>query len=329
MAITGRVPLKKWQAAIEATPGTILAATRLQPMLSGDLVPEIKREYPKQQRGSFIANYGESYQYQQSVSLQGCTTVPTFEDLPWFLQAFAKGSVTAQATAVTAYNYTFTPTVATDDLQTVNWEVAGDTQTYSVPFSLGTRFRLEGGINKASVQTADYVAQRHVAQSITSNLSLRTTEAVVFAKGKAYIDSATIGTTQVYTVLDFSFELETGQKQHFVLDGNLYPRDSYRGETRMANLEATLAFTDTIETASFSSNTQRKVRFTFDGSNITGSSPATTKRLTLDWYGKWAEAPFAEQDGLVVIKVKGESEYDSAAGHDWRIQVTNDLPTLP
>ena len=331
MAITGRLPIRKWQAAIEATPGTILAATRAQPMLSGELAQMIEREYPNEQRGSFIKNYGNSYQTSRHVELQGMQAVPTFEDLPWFLQAFAKGGVTGTGTAVTAYNYTFTPTVATDDLKTINWEVQLDTANFSVPFGIGTRLRLEGGVHKSSVMTVDYLGQRAVAQAVTSNLAVRTTEAINFATAKAYIDSthASIGGTQVYNVLDFSFELGTGQKQFAALDGNLYPRDSYRGETRAASFEATLAFTDQTEYTAFVGDTDRVIRIEVDGSSIAGSSPATVKRFTLDWYGPWAEAPFGTQDGLVVVKVKGESEYNTSAARDWQLIVRNDLSTLP
>jgi len=332
MPITGRVPLKKWQAAIEAPTGTIKAATRVQPLLSGDLVQHMEREYPQEQRGSLIKNYGNDYQFKHFVELQGLTAVPTYEDLPWFLQGFARGSVAGSPTAVTAYSYVFGPTgvaASSNTLQSVTWEVAGDTQTYAVPYAIGTRFRIEGGVGKPASMTVDYLGQRAVAQALTSNLSLRTVEVINTATAVAYIDSTTIGTTQVYNVLDFSFELPTGQKQFWALDGNKYPRDAYRGETVAASFEATLAFTDTTEYVAFTGDTDRKIRLVVNGSSIAGSSPATTKSLTIDWYGPWSEAPFGEQDGLVVIKVKGESVYDTTLGGDWRVAVVNDLSTLP
>lgn len=332
MPITGRVPLKKWQAAIETPSGIIKAATRVQPMLSGDLVQHFEREYPVEQRGSFIKNYGNDYQTKQFVELQGLTAVPTYEDLPWFLQHFARGLVTGSPTAVTAYQYVFTPSgvaASSNTLTSVTWEVANDTQNFAVPYAVGTRFHIEGGVGKPATMTVDYIAQRAVAQAISSNLSLRTVEAINTATATAYIDTTTVGTTQVYNVLDFSFDLPTGQKQFWALDGNKYPRDVYRGEEVTASFDATLAFTDTTEYTAFTGDTARKVRISVSGSAIAGSSPATNKSLVIDWYGKWAEAPLGEQDGLVVIKVKGESTYDTSAAADWKITVTNDLSTLP
>jgi hypothetical protein len=327
MAITGRLPLKKLQAAIEVTPGTILPATRFQPVLSADLVRHRDRELPAEVRGSFIKNYGNDYVTKDYWEIQGMTFVPTYEDLPWFLQAFASHE-TASATNVTAYDYTFTPTVATDDLKTVNWEVSNDTANFSAAFGLGTRIRIEGGSGKASMATADYIGATITKQAITSNMSVRVTEPINMTAMKAYIDSATIGTTQVYTVLDFSFELTTGQKQLFVASGSNTPYDSYRGETRMAKLDATLVFSSTTEYDAFAADTERKIRFTTLGSTIAGSSASTTKILDIDWYGKYSEAPFGDADGLVVLKVSGESIYDSGAGWDWRIRVRNDLATL-
>ena len=327
----GLVALSKFQAGLESTRGTIVAATRIQP-LNGWMNENIERAKIHEQRNSFIDIY-RSLQVKRMVELRGLTTSPTFEDLPWFLQSFVKGSVTGTGSAATGFTYTFAPTVATDDLKTVTWEVGDDTQAYTIPFAVGERLELSFGNDRPSTITVDYMAQRAIASTFTSALSDRVTEDINGALATVTIDTTTIGTTSKPTVLDAKLTLQNNWTQLWRLDGNIYPGDAYR-KPRSASLEMTLQFSDTTEYLAFSSTSQaggvqRKVRLTVQGGLNAASNPSTNKLLQIDWYGYWDDATISDSNVIHVVKLTGTSHYDATATQDFQILVKNALTTLP
>lgn len=334
MAITGQLPLSKFQAAIESVYATALPATRLQPMVGGLLTEHIERQMVKEQRGSFIAHY-RSYAYKRWSELTGMSVAPTFEDLPWFLQAFAKGSVTGTGGG-TPRTYTFTPTTTSDDLNTVCWEVGDNTQAFQIAGCVGQTFEISIGAQSATTMSVGYIGNQAVNIGYTSSLSDRVTEDIIGALATAYIDTTTIGSTNL-DVLDAKVTIPTQYQQLFALSGSLGPTNVYRGDSRAATIEATLAFDSTAARNEYlngfqnvananSPGLERKIRITVNGSTITGTTP---KSLTIDWYGFWLEAPFADDNGLHTVKLKGESQYDTTVSRDWSITVVNALTSLP
>lgn len=331
MAITGTLPLSSFQAGIETTFGTSVAATRKQPMISGTLNEHIERNFTVEQRNSLIRHY-RTYPLKRWVELS-MEAEPTFEDMPWFAQQFLEyRALNPAPTAVTGKRWDFMPKAQVDDLKFVTWEVANSTQSYDVTSCVGSRMELSWGTSQPMKLTVDYLGQLATAAAMTSNLSDRTTESINGALATAYIDTTTIGSTAVTNVLDARFAIDNHQMQFYALDGTLIPRDAYRGEARSAELELTVAFTDTTEYALFQSGastaTPRKVQILISGSSITGSSPASSKTFRIDWYGVWEESPFGTQDGLNVVKLKGQSLFDTTATHDWRMTVINDTASL-
>lgn len=333
MAITGSMPLSYFQAAIEDTPGTIQAATRKIPMMGGTLTENIERQFPQEIRNSLIANY-RSFPTKRWVELSGMEAAPTFEDLPWFLNFFVSNQVSGAPTALAAWKYDFKPRDGgrVDDLKTATWEVANSTQAYAVNFAAGTRFEMGFGIGAPATMSVDFIGQKATPQAATSALADRVTEDINGALATAYIDTTTIGSTAVTNVLDAKVSIETANTQFWALSGNLHPIDRYRNAARKATVECTLAFTDTTEYAIFqtvsSNNTPRKIRLRVNGSAISGASGGQTKQLTIDLYTVWQEAPFGEQDGLNVVKFKGETMYDTSAATDFSIQVINALSSV-
>jgi hypothetical protein len=329
MPVTGVMPLSHYQAAIESTYGTILAATRKQPILPGGFLKEHEeRHYVEEERGTYEKNY-RSYVMKSHVELSGLQVAATYEDLPWFLQAFAKGGVTGGAGdggSPPMHTYTFAPALTSNDLKSVNWEVADDTQNFSVAGCVGNS--LEIGVNRDGPMTlgVGYLGQRAVAQAITGALSDRVTEDINGGTWVAYIDTATIGSTLYAYPLSLKFTLENGYTPLFVGDGNLFPKEFVRGARRTMRLEAMLAFDSVAERNAFKAGTERKLRLRIDGSTI---HTTVKKRLDVDWYGPWAEATFGEQGGLKTLSLSAESQYNASAGHSWRIVVQNALSALP
>jgi hypothetical protein len=332
MAITGTKPFFKFQAGIEGTPGVAVPATRIQPIVSGNMVEHAERTFIAEERGSLIKNY-RAVATKQYVELTGIEVAPTYEDLAWWLQFFAKGGVSGVQEDTTAYRYTFTPTATADNLKTATIETGDNTQGYQVPFCVGTRMELTLARNAAATMTVDFLGQQATAAAFTGALSDRVTEDIQGALTAVYINASggTIGNTLVNNVLDVKIGLETAQTQFFALNGQLYPVDVYRNAPRSATVEMTMAFNNTTEYAAFKSNFNgddpRLIRVKTEGS-VCGAT-TTKKTVQFDLYTVWAEAPFGEQDGLRVIQLSGETIYYPAATADWNFQVVNGLATLP
>lgn len=323
----GLVALTKFQAGLESTRGTAVAATRIQP-LNGYLNENVERAKIHEQRNSFNDVY-RSLQVKRMVELRGLTTSPTFEDLPWFLQSFVKGGVTGVLSAATVYTYTFVPTYTADDLKTVTWEAGDDTQAFQVPFSVGERLELAFGADRPATMTVDYLGQKAVKQAFTAALSDRVTEDINGATATATIDSTTIGTTTVTNVLDCKFTLQNNWTQLWRLDGNIFPGDAYR-KPRSAQLEMTLQFNSTTEYDAFvTSPAERKIRLSVNGTVIPGSTGNVVKNLAIDWYGFWDDATISDSNGVHVVKVVGTSHYDATATQDFQVVIKNGLVTLP
>jgi hypothetical protein len=325
---TGVMPLSHFQAAIEATYGTILPATRKQPILPGAFLKEHgERHYVEEERGTYEKHY-RSYVIKSHVELTGMQVAATFEDLPWFMQAFAKGGVTAVGEGGTpiAYGYTFVPTLASNDLKSVNWEVADDTANFSVAGCVGQSLELGFGTDGPMTTSVGYSGQRAVAQAVTGALGDRVTEDINAALFRAYIDTTTIGSTLHAYPLSLKFTLDNGYSPLFVGDGNLFPKEFVRGARRALKIETMLAFDSIAEYNTFKAGTERKIRLRVEGSTI---HTTVKKALDIDWYGPWAEASFGEQGGLKTVTLSADSQYNATAGHSWRMYVRNALATLP
>jgi hypothetical protein len=329
MPVTGTMPLSHMQAAIEAVYGTILPATRKQPIMPGAFLKEHEeRHYTDEQRGTYIDHY-RSYVLKSHVEIAGVQVAATFEDVPWFLQAAAKGGVTGGAGdggTPAMYTYTFVPTLSVNDLKSVNWEVADDTQNFSVAGCVANSLELGFSRQGAMSMSVSYVGQRAVAQALTGALSDRVVEDINGALWVAYIDTNTIGSTLYAYPLSLKFTLENGYQPLYVGDGNLFPKEFFRGAKRHMKLEATLAFDSVAERNAFKAGTERKIRLRCDGSTI---HTTVKKRIDIDWYGPWAEATFGEEGGLKTLTLSAESQLNAGAGHDWRIVVQNALNALP
>jgi hypothetical protein len=330
MAITGQMPLAKMQVAREVVPGTSLAATRKHPIMSGNLNEHSETVFPQEQRESFIANH-RAFATKRWVEVAGMEVAPTFEDLPWYCNFSISCNMTGSPTAVTARRYAFTPLKTANDLGTATLELGDDTTEFDVNFAVMTRMELTIPKSAPATMTMDWLGQSATSGSFTSNLTNRTTEDINGALGTAYIDATTIGSTQVTNVMDAKVTIETALTQFWAFNGSLQPVDTYRSAARKAMVEMTIAFTNTTEYAAYQANigasasTKRKIRYVVNGSTITGTSPSTTRSLTIDLYTIWTEAPFGESDGLRTIAFKGETIYDATADTDFSLTVVNDV----
>lgn len=334
----GLVALSGMQRQIETTPGTALACTAVQPILGGWLKETVERRTPDEMRNSFIAAY-RNYPVKNFVEVNGLTLAPTFRDMSWWGCLFWKGLgaggppkvSTGSVRDTSAYDYTFTPTITSDDLQTGTLEVFDDTQAWQLPFVLGNRISLGWAINGDLSVSMDLLAQRAVAATKTAGLSAVGDEQINGALTTVTLDASggTIGTTALTTVQQMNMTWDNGFVQEFVLDGNLYPRGAHRGATKKVTIDATLLFTSSTEYTTYFQTAgigpQRKIRIDTLGT-LAGASTAY-RELRVDAYTIWDDADFDTIGGQRAVKFSGHVEYNSGATHDQQVRVTTAAST--
>jgi len=324
----GLVALSDFAFGLESVRGTEVDASRKIPLVGA--LNEINEDVlPQEQRASFFANY-RNFQIKSFVQGQ-LTGSPTFERLPLFLKCFVRGDSSSDAvnSASTVYTYTFTPQATSDDLKTATIEWDAETAAYTAAYGLGQRLELNWQAGAAPTMSMDWLAANMTAKAKTSSLSDTTEEDVSMGIATVTIDGSTIGTTTVTNVLEARFALDNNWTQLWRADGGTDPGEAYRG-TRKAQLDLTLQFNTTTEYEAYRATARaaREIRLDLEGTSISGSSPATTKRVRIDWYGRWRTGVISDQNGVYVLRVSGESIYDSTAGHDFQIAVRNGSSTV-
>lgn len=327
---TGLVALTNWQATIEATYGTGGTATRIVPMTA---TPKHNLEVfeGQQDRGTLISHYdGDTIATKEHVEISGATAIATFEDVPWFLQAFVKGGVTGSTSGHTgAYEYTFTPTATSDDLKSMCFEFGTDTQGYKIVGVLGKKLEIAYDRNSPVMLNMDFIGQRMTSTTVTNGLSQRSLEALTTGATTAYIDTSTYGSTNPGNVLDAKITLENGTEFIHELGGNTYP-GTYARARRTLAYEATLQFSSATEYAAYLAGTARKLRLKTTGTSINGSNPSTAKLFQVDLYvQRWKVADFGRQGNIWTVKVSGSSAYEASLSADFKMTCINDVSTLP
>ncbi len=324
----GLVALSDFAFGLESVRGTEVNASR-KVGLVGNLNEVNEDVLPQEQRNSFFANY-RNFQVKSFVQGQ-LTGSPTFERLPIFLKCAVRGDASSDPvlSATTVYTHTFTPQATADDLKTATIEWDAETAAYTATYGLLNRLELQWQAGAAPTMSMDWLAASMTAKAKTSSLSDLTEEDVSMAVATVTIDASTIGTTTVTNVLEARFALDNNWTQLWRADGTAKPGEAYR-QTRKANLDLTIQFNNTTEYEAFRATGRagRKIRLDLEGTVISGSAGSITKRVRIDWYGKYRTGVISDQNGVYVLRVAGESIYDATAASDFSIAVRNGSSTV-
>lgn len=331
--MSGEMALESLQVGLESTPGTAVAATRVEPILAGTVREVIGREFPNETRGSFIPVYRD-FPTNRFVEISGVQVAPTFEGIAWWMNLFLKGGVTTGSTVHTSgKSYTFSPTAASDDLKTATFEAVCAAQNYQIPYVLGQRMELAWVADGPMTLTMDFLGQRMTAQAKTAALSAVDYEDIIGSKFVTYIDASTIGSTAVTNVFGGRFSVTNNWVQEFVGDGNLYPRGAHRNKPEYSfQLDMYLDSAGVTEYGVWRNEgpgTQRKIRTKVEGTAIASSSPATNRTFQLDHYGPWDTAELGDRDGKRTVQLTSRTKYDSSAGFPWQLYLESALASLP
>jgi len=325
--------LRLAQAGLESTRGTGVAATR---KVYAQISPSYERAIREfaDTSGSFAARRRLAYQRQRATF--AVTELLTFEDWAWWLQLAVKGGVTGVADGGTppGYLYTFTPSLATDDLKsmTLEWNHVGNAYKSTQVMVNSWTVRIDPDNEGGWMLDADLLARDLATASYTGSITDRGTEVVKAPTTKLYIDDATIGTTQITAKL-ISASVTGNNNIHFKAfaeDESAFAADKVGRGQRTYNAQLVLEFDDDAEFAKYraAAGTKRYVRLKSDGTQIHGS-PATPKYAQIDMNGYWESISWGNREGNIIATFGLSCFYDATSGYDAKFTVLNDLATLP
>jgi len=327
---TGAIAAERLQAGLEAVRGTPVPATRRVYGERGSAFfdPTVTKEFLGESMSSYIKNYRHVV-----TGVAANLTIPgyvTASDLAWWGQSFWKGGVTGVLSAVTVYTYSFSPTVATDDLKTPTFEVQTDTQGWQLPFCLGEKFEISWQAGQAVRFAADLTAQQAIPQAVTAAIGDRTgLNALAGTTAQVFIDTGggTMGTTPAVNVLSGKLTWTNNWMPVTHNKGNLYYDDAVR-EVRSLAIELDLHYNSQTELATVTSDAERLIRVQFTGPTIAGSTGSVPESVKADFYGFHLDGAFQANKAIRAVKLVGESQYDTTAGFDWAVACATSNATL-
>lgn len=320
----------KHQAAIEATKGTDLAATR-KVYGSGHWTEDAPPIRPDDEERGSLTRHFRAWPGLVTAGLPFAGTV-TFEDLAWWFQLALKGGVTGAVRAVTAYDYIFVPSQTTDDLKSVTWETGDDTQAWEAHFGMVDKFEITGGIGGALTFTADMILDDWTTTTFTGAIGDRTVVDALMQNAKLAIGATGAVPSSYMTgrFIGFKFGIENGLARKFFADGAGTKYTGVGRRRRLFYLEATFegnAATIT-ERAFFDSKTARVARLLVEGTDIAGSTGPVKRTIDIIIPGIWTSYAESERETNTTFDARLESQYDSAIAYDLSATVTNGLSAL-
>ncbi len=331
---TNETILQLNQAGLETVRGTNVAATR---KLYAQIAPSFDRPIQEfmDRTGTYEAR--RRIGYGRAMTGFSATDIATYEDAPWWFQLAVKGGVTGVTTGSTpaGYTYAFAPSNAVDDLKSMTLEFNDAGNPYESGQVMVNSWTLRGDADSNDepgwMFEAELLGRDWATTVYTAALTDRTTEVITARGTKLFVDTTTIGTTQVTGKL-ISWSISGNNNIHFkaFAEDELYFAANKVGRgVRTFDAQFTLEFDNDAEFANYRAAiaVQRKVRLERVGSNI-GSTPTTDKKLTIDLYGYWSAISWGDREGNVIATFGLTGFYDATAGHTFKATVVNSLTTL-
>jgi hypothetical protein len=320
------------QAGIETTRGTAVAATRKVYMGWQPLGLERELQWATTQTGTFENRREGSYD-RQALTLPG-TEGLTFEDAPWWFQFILKGGVTATTDGGSppAYPYTFTPTLAADDLKSMTLELGTPTLPYEID---------QGMVNSATIRFSpddapywemdvELMGRTLTQTAMTGSIAERTRELIKAPGTKIYIDSATIGTTQVTgRFIGGSVTINNNLDFKSFAEDETAPAANKVGRgDRTVDAQFAFEFDSDAEFLNFRSATpvERFIRIEREGATI---HTTVKKRIRLDLNGYWTSVEPGYRNNNKILTFSLGARYNTTSAYALSASVVNALSTLP
>jgi len=322
----GEVALRFLQGGYEGTKGTGVAATRKLMARITNPNFNIPRDFIEEDRGTLVAStrFVEGVKdYTFSIANDDGAS---FEDIGWLFHTLVHGTAAPITINTAAYSRTYTPqtTAAGDTLKSATIEFGDDTQEFECEYCEGEGFTL--GFQTLAVGQAapvtlstDFVTQSLTSNTKTAGLSDPSDISTILATGAnfylgsestAYASlSELTGFLRAYTM---TYANNLGRKV-YVGDGTTYSNIG-RGRRVVTftaqvegNSDGVTRFTE------WDLGTYKRMRLLYQGPVITGTTPATTKKLRID--GRFVLTdfnPIGEVDTNTVFEITGRYMPDTA-----------------
>ena len=286
---------------------------------------------PDEDRGTFVNSYRSVVG--TTVAEAPLTGTATYEDLAWWFQLVLKGGVTGVLRAVTAYDYTFVPSLSVDDLKSATLEGGDDTQAYRMLYAMVDSFELVGAINQLWKFNAKIIGADMIPYTFTAALPERVVEDVDFYLTKLAIGAAGAVPSGYMTGRFVGFKLTVNNhlNRKYFADGAAATIGGIGRAEREITLEITMEgnAATVAERAVWEAGTSRVVRITAAGTAIAGSTGPVLRGVDLIIPGRWASFKMGDNVTNTIFTAVLRNEYDAVLGYDISAVVTNGLVTLP
>ena len=324
------VALTYWQAGIESTKGTPVAATRKTYTIGGIPKETRNKEHISQARQNFIANFDavETHAIVDGFTLE--LPGSPFTDLPFWFQSGIKGAVTP--TGAGPYVWTFNDAATSDDLDAYTLEVNDGVGSFETPYTMVKSWEMsgKGGSGPSLVNfKMELMAQKLTAGiTMTAAISDRDLRGqyMPFKNTQLFMDSTAgnIGTTGVAAALEeFTIKVDNGLEPRFTgsASGGYYT--THRRAERYCEFTAILLFNSTTYSefsTSFQANAGRFIQLKNTG--------AGNNLFTFNLYTKPETFEFNEDGAARRVAIMGRSIYDTTLGYSFRAVVQKVVSAL-
>lgn len=318
--------LTYWQAGLESTAGTPVAATRK--IYEIGPIPSEQRmlEYVRQSRQSFIENF-DAVETAVKVEWE-MEGVVNYSDLAWWAELMWKGGVSP--TGAGPYTRTYNGAGASDNLKSATFEVNDGVGSFRLPYTVCTAWELsgEGGGDKAGIVglKTELLAQKLTAgHTMTASLADRDLRGtyIPFVQTQFFINSTagTIGTTENGTLMKFTISGDN-KVSPLYYGGDSGYFGATRREKRYVEVALEILF-DSTSYAEFSTNFQTNA-----GRYCQIKCTSGTSSLTFNFYTKFEAFEYPEDGPTRRVALLGRSIYDATLAYDWQAVLVNSVATI-
>lgn len=320
------------QAGKETTRGTAVTATRKVYTTWQPFSIERELQWATNQTGTFHGRREAAY----GRIVHGLTGTEecSFEDLAWWLQFAIKGGVTGGAGdsgTPEMFTYEFTPSLATDDLWAMTIEYNTPSLAYEANQGMVNSYTLRFNPDEAAYwqQDVELMTRKPSPTTMTGAIADRSRELIRAPGTLIYIDSSTIGSTQVAgRFIGGSVTINNN------LDFKAFAEDeddAAANKVGRGNVDIDAQFTFEFDSATEYNNylsdvpVERFIRVRRTGEVI---HDAVVSRATIDLNGYWSSVAPGYRNNNKILTFGLGARYNSASGYSIEAEILNDIETL-
>ena len=333
MANAPVIPLQVVQAGKEVTAGTLVAATHMVDFTPGTASLERDINILEVRNSGSWSTSHRTYLGAEVVRVNYSAPV-SYDRLPvQGVQFLASTPITGTGNPAATWAYTTISDTA-DDLASYSMEVGGKDSTnawpqeYKIAGLRGESWDIAIRHGEVWTQKVALVGMLTTIGAKTSALSLPSS-GLVDVRGvetKVYIDTTTIGSTQVVgSVISGDIHIGRGHMPRHTLDGLATPYRIARSGPNDVTAELVIEYNATTEYTAWAANTGRKVRIQATGPAL----GASTYIARFDLYGPWKTQKIDQDGNVIVQRLSLRGKYDSTAASEVTGSFTNAISALP